>query len=1668
MRRGAPFVLGDTSPQRKLTSSPLFMWISDVVSETASNLTDRLWTANIGDQIEVPPDGKILLGFSHPVHLGLLQSALKVVEVADRKSGAGTAGGGPVGLAVAPCQSAAPWIMPYMTHPVPGRQHHLRPDHHQGPAKTQYSSDLEVLFSGLLPFRLPFNANYNNSNYPRTSYRRLDVWLPHGLSEDTPPEALARRIVLCQVTPAASAGGISVIADAGVKDGFGQGLEASSMFFWTSDVSYSFAPPRTDYPAAVLEAGVETLDTWPFLTRGVGPNTYYSVVTSIRAWELGGSLSDDRVKALVTKFLMQYGYYGLNNVVSVLGPPTITLAVPPELLSTSPDAPDWTQLTIPLKKAGGSGAPSRALLMTYATNNTVNDGRVGYAGKEEEAASQGGFAAKLLLNTSLSFTVVVSANQLTAWVLDSAAGGAAVAGAVVTVLIRPSDYFTQLPPASYAALQVTPNWEAAAAAASGDAAAAAPGRGLLTGATASAAVVGGADAGDVVPTGGIVTATESYSRVGGSSRSRSMSVVLGGSSGFSQPSVLSSQSSSSALPVVINGTTGTFHAEIVVPKDARLQPYILQLAVPSPGTSSAAITLPQPLAGAAELYSWPAVPGASLTITVADPRPPTADLKLSTPAWSPPTSVVSFTATAVSYIGASVSGAALTAVWRTPRASGLLTLTTDAAGRAEGTVDLGALPAANRSEPYDNLSIDVEWIGPTRERITRSATVVTSYTPGDVVKLQLQNPWPGARLLLQWGNDYKSRTKVYGSLSSGLVEVTLGPLADEVRGGGVIIAVLDVPRLRTSQLPPLPPADQLAVSRLFDPYAPHSHVLTATLTMRPENALAVSVAVVEASSGGGGGGGGGDGVRTIRDVDGGEVVALEPGATAEVRVTVKDSLQEDAAVPVAGSVEVTVYGVDKAFLDLLPYDLPHPEQEMVLRLAADMSVFGMNAYRLAPGAVRAVFDKLMARLAGTDPWLEPDTSVQLSNWGVAAVDVPDATYLARYTSALTNTPVAVRYESKFVVTPLFATATTDDNGVAKVKFTAPQNLGTFVLRWTAMPSQSMVRHVKPCHSQPQKEEEKTCRRSPASGGTAVQWQEGLTLPDAVPGSGGLNLTAGVGYFPAIAAIYSVLQETDSDRSYASAVPAVLWATLPAVLSYYDQPISSGYLELSSGGLSDLSTLTDPSLGLMWSESTRWYNWRPTRTDLYLNTWALFLAGLYGSTLASTSSPNAAQWSSLESTQLPNWRAAVARQLVADAVQSRQQQYSPGPYSDWYTLAWVRNARVLTSLVLHSLGTANPAPNLVAGTISEITSLLRVQGRTAYVASAPGLSSAASLEDQALSLLLLLRTGVNHQLLPKLAAYVANPASTDGYGIRSYVSYSWRDQGLAVAALSEYDKTRGSSKPDLALLADVNGLTVLQANFQSGCSTRPVAGRGEVTVSASLHFVPSALLPYPTYRGLFVEAALQLLDPLTDRPTGQRLSSVPLGSVVVLTLQLTSPDDLGPVTLAVMMPGGLEPLDPNTAAGTGGGGGGLGLSCGANWVVTDSAWGGSSFFRGWWWPMCPSQETRPQLVTFFYLALRSGTSSVAVRAVAATPGTFIFPPVRAFADNQPELSGSTAASYITVCADCDRPLFARPLPGPVGCPGECSGRGVCNLRTGRCSCQKGFGRADCSRPVAAAA
>ncbi|KAG2491821.1 hypothetical protein HYH03_009778 [Edaphochlamys debaryana] len=1662
---------------------------------------------------------------------------------------------------------------------------------------------------------------------------------------------------------------------------------------------------------------------------------------------------------------------------------------------------------------------------------------------------------------------------------------------------------------------------------------------------------------------------------------------------------------------------------------------------------------------------------ASVTVTVANPRPPTAELQLEVPTWAPPNGTVRIKATAVSYIGAAVDGSRITIRWSHARASDILELTTDLHGSATAVVDLGSLPEGNRTTPYDSMAVGAEWIGPTRERITQSASVLLadgpakldlqlslsthlpatpfavaatltsntdksplaglpvsvtlrpapssstasptsapdaaadtgavdpaaaeclaavqktqpntvsctiqsgsgfssdcllalpcvgrflveacadvpaskedgagttpgvqktgggggvspktghdgatqrvcgrlqlgrnasewaqrlwsahdapsltadrpSYSLGDSPVLTLHSPWPRASLLLLVGGPRGLRSSVVQELpAGGLASLPLGPLTPDVCTGGCsVAALLSVPRTAPGDYPGGHPAaaprgaesqargTTVPYSALFDPLAPHSHVMYLSLDVQPNNELAVQIAVRATASGSKTASGSGS---AVHDVAGGELVTVEPGGQAEITVSVAQPSSGGGPSPggPAAGVEVTVYVVDKAFLDLMPYDLPQPQRDMVLRLAASIQASGMDSYRIAPGAVRAVYDKMMARLTGLDPWINVDTVVRPGSgptyWDTSyympssssAVDMNDTQYLARFSTPVTIMPsygyggivppmahammggggamtlamssnsmatvnmaesvgtadvrafsvksaaagrsagvraasdqaqpmaaalamdasvataaraggggapaVAVlappRASAGFLVTPLFQAAATGPDGRAAFTFTAPPNLGTFVVRafaadgpaakyGSAQTKLAVKRQLSLTPSVPRfarvgdefeagvvvtvgstpaevtvtvklvspdpaaaplalvgaasrkasfaaggglQQEVRfsfsaaamgttnltfaaadaaagggsdalqlplvvygqqgevwvatsfALAAAPKQGAGRVGWQEGMALPAAVRGSGGLTLTAAVGHLPAITALYDNLDTWEQDRTYAEAPPAMLWSLLPAVLRLYGQPpAEEARLKAVQRASRDLGALTDPSLGLMWSDPSRWGHWRPTRVDVQLNTWAALLvrtfahelapagqgsAGAHTASSGTTATPGGAaahdkssgnggvtegaaaadeaperahrsgsskgrtassgSASSSSSTGVgpglrglrwdragpgrallagaeglaAGWAAAAARQLVADATEARQGRWGvpPGPYMDYEIIAWVRLAlgpewdprsqgasrqvandlsqealvaayhraarergggwslqpRLLLALLLHASGSEAP---LVGELAEGATSALRTQGRTAYVAAGRGSQAAAPLGAQALALLLLLRTGASHQLVPKLAAHVASPGSGSGFPFAGFsFTPSHVSQGLAMWALCEYDRTRGSAQPDVQLRADANGLTVLKASFVAGGSALPVAnttpwhllpppggaggaatkkpaaagasatgalnfevtGSGEVSVAAALRFVPSALLAFPSYRGLYVEAALQMAERSAsgsgsgsgyDRPTGPRVSAVPLASIVVLTVQVTTPDDLGAVTLSVMMPAGLEPLDPNLLAkqpdprgkmayrygnmmSYGGG------TCAAGQLY-DINWGGG--WGRWWWPVCPAQETRPSVVTFSYAGLRAGTSSVSIRAVAATVGKFVLPPIRAWADDQPELMGMTAAGLVEVCGGCTAPTAAPAPPPPRACPSPtCSGSGVCDLARGVCVCARGFTGEDCSR------
>jgi hypothetical protein len=431
-------------------------------------------------------------------------------------------------------------------------------------------------------------------------------------------------------------------------------------------------------------------------------------------------------------------------------------------------------------------------------------------------------------------------------------------------------------------------------------------------------------------------------------------------------------------------------------------------------------------------------------------------------------------------------------------------------------------------------------------------------------------------------------------------------------------------------------------------------------------------------------------------------------------------------------------------------------------------------------------------------------------------------------------------------------------------------------------------------------------------------------------------------------------------------------------------------------------------------------------------------------------------------------------------------------------------------------------------------------------------------------MLFLRSGTDNPLIQKIAAWVgqgAAPPPIRTFGAICVSSNPW-ETALRGAAMTAYDAATSSTTPDLLLTAvagvpapasvtvtaagsnkssssssSSNGsnakafrgpfVNLLSARFNtsnSGTIARSstkweripsgsslvfnAKGSGEVSIAASLNFTPEALLPFPTYRGLWVQRVVQLAS-----ADGGNLAGVGLGKLVTVAVQITSPDDQSDVVVEVLMPGGLEPLDPNVYKDAD-----LATSCSSSEDESDLSAPSSSNVRGvamgkpfavasigaaaypsmsesavaqpmvqiaqpgrmmlstgysslyrpipWWrpWPVCPVQTTSPASVLFSFSYFRAGTQTLRFKAVAATSGVFTLPPVKAFVQQQPEVMGLSPAGTFTVCPTADTCAAAQQQLGAAeaakACPKDCSGNGTCNLANGVCICDAGFSGVDC--------
>ncbi|GMH41739.1 hypothetical protein BSKO_09649 [Bryopsis sp. KO-2023] len=486
------------------------------------------------------------------------------------------------------------------------------------------------------------------------------------------------------------------------------------------------------------------------------------------------------------------------------------------------------------------------------------------------------------------------------------------------------------------------------------------------------------------------------------------------------------------------------------------------------------------------------------------------------------------------------------------------------------------------------------------------------------------------------------------------------------------------------------------------------------------------------------------------------------------------------------------------------------------------------------------------------------------------------------------------------------------------------------------------------------------------GNSSSQWQEGLQLPQAVPGSGAIAIQAGVGRLPAVLSMANQLYESNPDHkcpidaTFALALMAIPFVTETyKVLDLDPSSLDRNTLEVISGIQSNFTSAVESLDKMTWDEIGLDYvlncKYRrfPKQPSLTMNALGVFLLRVLKHELDTLEKEVVRKGvPSLKELNV-DWIFALEAALLSEAKSSRRYYRIIPPQSvalaraalggDWVPpertskqivedLSMDRLSEEFNSMDVESqtyyiltrmsMDGGENHPDIQKA-INSWTSNLRVTGMTAYIARSEGSSTPASNIANSLALMVMLKAKVENQLLGKLANFVSSPPVSQ-YGYRVFSNF---DKAVAMVALRNYDLDRGSNQPDLKLEVKSGETNLLDVQFSGNAN--PVAsastpwealasppeplefradGIGEVTLAAALTFVPADILPFSSYRGIFVQRSISIAD--SENGNKMSLKTIPVTSVVEVSVQFTTPDRLGPTTVRVLMPAGLEPLDPN--------------------------------------------------------------------------------------------------------------------------------------------------------------
>eukprot|EP00850_Spirogloea_muscicola_P002867 SM000011S19045 [mRNA] locus=s11:484818:497597:- [translate_table: standard] len=416
--------------------------------------------------------------------------------------------------------------------------------------------------------------------------------------------------------------------------------------------------------------------------------------------------------------------------------------------------------------------------------------------------------------------------------------------------------------------------------------------------------------------------------------------------------------------------------------------------------------------------------------------------------------------------------------------------------------------------------------------------------------------------------------------------------------------------------------------------------------------------------------------------------------------------------------------------------------------------------------------------------------------------------------------------------------------------------------------------------------------------------------------------------------------------------------------------------------------------------------------------------------------------------------------------------------DFYSSFWASElANIITSLraavrIQGSTAYITEGSNQPASrSANAMALLLFTKAKLSFVLRAPCMlkscTEATKFEASLRSCLVLLSvirlngTGVIEE---KIANYLSAYSSLGGQNLGIY-SVSPREAALPIIALAQYDRWKGSVSTDLQLEAAVGKKKLLTASFRLGGSSslvhrsfsfqevgsaRPsikyqAHGKGEVYVTTTVSYVPLKLITFPLFRGLDVRRVIQKIDISTGENNLEDLTWVEVGSVLQVTLQMTTLDDIEGLQLVDKLPGGCEPLSYYGAS-----------------DAPDLLSG--SYAKGFTEPWYDEQQKTMSAVRVSSGFLKAGTYTYSYKVLATTVGHFSLPPCQASVKGQPEVMGLAPGGQFWIV-----PMQTRPSSPPTSrlflvpylCPHGCSGHGVCNGLTNKCICDKFFQGADCA-------